>query len=175
MKHEHCHGGQFNGVSCRQQMSTATQFCEDWLELVLDVWSCEQTNISEAEIFYRIEKYKNLLGKLDVMCSTVRGLDGLLPTEEEVLQLEKVVLDAKTLWIECGFSIKGNPKCHLIFDGHLVHHFGSAADWPTKVKTGSNLTTRSGEGRRNEPGLQRTSGINNAVKSRRCDEHNISR
>jgi hypothetical protein len=31
MKHEHYHGGQFNGVSCRQQMSTATQFCKDWL------------------------------------------------------------------------------------------------------------------------------------------------
>jgi hypothetical protein len=31
MKREHYHGGQFNGVSCRQQMSTATQFCKDWL------------------------------------------------------------------------------------------------------------------------------------------------
>jgi hypothetical protein len=131
MKHEHFHGGQFNGVSCRQQMSTATQFCEDWLELVLDVWSCEQTNISEAEIFDRIEKHKNLLGKLDVMHSTVRGVGGLLPAEEEVLQLEKVVLDAKPLWIECGFNVKGNPKCHLIFDDHLVHQFrecGGLAD-----------------------------------------------
>jgi hypothetical protein len=123
MKHEHYHGGQFNGVSCRQQMSTATQFCEDWLKLVLDVWSREQTNISEAGILERIDKYKNLLGKLDVVYSTVRGVEGLLPTEAEVLQLEKVVLDAKTLWIECGFNVKGNPKCHLIFDGHLVHQF----------------------------------------------------
>jgi hypothetical protein len=123
MKHEHYHGGQFNGVSCRQQMSAATQFCEDWLELLLDVWSREQTNISEAGILERIDKYKNLLGKLDVVYSTVRGVEGLLPTEAEVLQLEKVVLDAKTLWIECGFNVKGNPKCHLIFDGHLVHQF----------------------------------------------------
>jgi flagellar hook assembly protein FlgD len=62
MKHEHYHGGQFNGVSCLQQMSTATQFCKDWLKLVLDVWSCEQTNILEAEIREQINKYKNLLG-----------------------------------------------------------------------------------------------------------------
>ncbi len=123
MKHEHYHGGQFNGVCCRQQMSTATQFCEDWLALALDVWSREQTNITEAEILERLGKYENLLGKLDVIYSTVRGVEGLLPTETEVLQLEKVVLDAKTLWIECGFNVKGNPKCHLIFDGHLVHQF----------------------------------------------------
>jgi tetratricopeptide (TPR) repeat protein len=131
MKHEHYHGGQFNGVSCRQQMSTAVQFCEDWQELTLYVWSQDQTNISEAEILQRMEKYKNLLGKLDVVYSTVRGVDGLLPTEAEVVRLAKVVLDAKTLWLDCGFNIKGNPKCHLIFDGHLVHQFrkyGGLAD-----------------------------------------------
>jgi hypothetical protein len=98
---------------------------------VLDVWSREQTDISEDQILERLEKYKNLLGKLDVIYSTVRGVDGLFPTEEEVLQLEKVVLDAKTLWTECGFNITGNPKCHLIFDGHLVYQFrkyGGLAD-----------------------------------------------
>jgi hypothetical protein len=131
MKHEHYHGGQFNGVSCRQQMSTATQFCKDWVELALDVWGREQTNISEAEILARFSKYENLLGKLDVIYSTVRGVEGLLPTEAEVLRLEKVIADAKSLWIECGFNIKGNPKCHLVFDGHLLHQFrkyGGLAD-----------------------------------------------
>jgi hypothetical protein len=54
MKHEHCHGGQFNGVSCRQQMSTATQFCSDWLELAFDVWSREQTDIAEDSESTRI-------------------------------------------------------------------------------------------------------------------------
>jgi hypothetical protein len=102
-------------------MSTATQFCSDWLELAFDVWSRKQTNVSEAEICERFGKHENLLGKLEVMCSTVRGVEGLLPTEAEVLQLEKVILDAKALWIECGFNVKGNPKCHLIFDGHLLH------------------------------------------------------
>jgi hypothetical protein len=66
-----------------------------------------------------------------VTCSTVRGVEGLLPTESEVLQFEKVILDAKALWIECGFNVKGNPKCHLTFDGHLLHQFrkhGGLAD-----------------------------------------------
>jgi hypothetical protein len=61
----------------------------------------------------------------------VRGVEGLLPTESEVLQFEKVILDAKALWIECGFNVKGNPKCHLTFDGHLLHQFrkhGGLAD-----------------------------------------------
>ena len=123
MKHEHCHGGQFNGVSCRQQMSAATQFCADWLALAFDVWSRDQTDIAEAENRERFGKHTNLLGKLDVTCSAVRGVEGLLPTEAEVLLLEKVILDAKALWIECGFNVKGNPKCHLIFDGHLLHQF----------------------------------------------------
>jgi hypothetical protein len=75
-----------NGISCQQQMSTATQFCGDWQELVLDVWNHDQTDISEAEILGRMEKYKNLLGnKLDVVYSTVRGVDGILPTEAEVV------------------------------------------------------------------------------------------
>jgi hypothetical protein len=98
MKHEHYRGGQFNGVSCQQQMSTATQFCEDWQELMLDVWNCYQTNILEAEILGRMEKYKNLLGKLDVVYSIVRGVDGLLPMETEVLHFAKVVSDAQTLY-----------------------------------------------------------------------------
>jgi hypothetical protein len=43
------------------------------------------------EILGRMEKkYKNLLGKLDMMYSTVRGVDGLLPMEAEFIQLAKV-------------------------------------------------------------------------------------
>jgi hypothetical protein len=72
------------------------------------------TSDSSTRIFWEI---------LDVVYSAVRGVDGLLPTEAEIVQLEKVVADAKTLWLDCGFNIKGNPKCHLIFDGHLVHQF----------------------------------------------------
>jgi hypothetical protein len=82
------------GISFRQQIITATQFCEDWQEIVLDVWNCNQANISETEILGRMEKDKNLLEKLEMVYSTVRGVDGLLPMEAEVIQLTKVVLDA---------------------------------------------------------------------------------
>jgi hypothetical protein len=61
---------------------------------VLDVWNHNQTNILEAEILGRMEKYKHLLGKLDVVYSTVRGVDGLLSTDAEVIQLAKVVSNA---------------------------------------------------------------------------------
>jgi hypothetical protein len=83
MKHEHYHGGQFNDVSCWQQRVTATQLCEDWQELVLNVEDQDQTNISKAEILEQLEKYMNLLGKLDAVYSSVsRGVDDLLPMEE---------------------------------------------------------------------------------------------
>jgi hypothetical protein len=70
MKHEPHHGGQFNGVSCRQQMSTATQLCLDWLELAFHSWSRKQTNISEAEIYKQFGKCENVLSKLNVTHST---------------------------------------------------------------------------------------------------------
>jgi hypothetical protein len=33
------------------------------------------------------------------------------------------VIDARNLWIKCGFNVEGNPRCHLIFCGHLGHQF----------------------------------------------------
>jgi hypothetical protein len=78
------------------------------------------------------EKYKNVLGKLDVVYSTFKGVDGLLPMEAEVHQLAKVVLDAQTLWLNCSFNINENLKCHLIFYGHLVHQFWKYGGLPNK-------------------------------------------
>jgi hypothetical protein len=41
------------------------------------------------------------------MCSTVRGVEGVLPAEAEVLQLEKVILDAKALWMSADSTSRG--------------------------------------------------------------------
>jgi hypothetical protein len=69
---------------------------------VLDIWNHNQTNVLEAEILGRMEKYKNLLGKLDVVySSTVKCVDGLLPAEAEVLQLAQVVSESEVPFDFC--------------------------------------------------------------------------
>jgi hypothetical protein len=72
-----------------------------------------------------------LLGKLDVIFSMVCGVDLLLPTPEEIETLKTVIEAARVLWLQCGFNIDGNPKAHLMFDGHLLAQFikhGGLAD-----------------------------------------------
>ena len=79
----------------------------------------------------RMQQYRDLLGKLDVIFSIVRGVDFLLPTPEEIETLRTVIEAARLLWLACGFNIEGNPKAHLMFDGHMLAQFikhGGLAD-----------------------------------------------
>jgi len=65
-------------------------------------------------------KFAALLGLLDAMWSTVRGVDaGMLPTAEEIDFLDKSTQRAKTLWIDLTLTTT-QPKWHLTFDGHLL-------------------------------------------------------
>ena len=81
----------------------------------------------EAEILERFGKLKNLLGKLDVMHCTIRGRywERSPPCwdRDSTLAWESHFEGESSLDSECGFNIKGNPKCHLAFDSHLLHQF----------------------------------------------------
>jgi hypothetical protein len=131
MEREAYHGGDFNGVDCRRLMANAIRFYELWLELVLETHDPTQTTVTVDELRQRMQQYRDLLGKLDVIFSMVRGVDFLLPTPEEIQTLETVIEAARVLWLQCGFNIEGNPKAHLFFDGHLLEQFikhGGLAD-----------------------------------------------
>ncbi len=68
---------------------------------------------------------------MDVIWSSVRGIDaGLLPTNEQIEQLDKALKATKKLWIEIGIGTL-QPKWDLTFDGHLLHQvrtYGGIAD-----------------------------------------------
>jgi hypothetical protein len=128
---EACHGGDFNGVDCRRLMATANRFCDLWLELIPETHDPIQSTVAVDKLRERMEQCQNLLGKLGVMFSMVLGVDFLLPTPEEIETLKTVIEAARVLWLRCGFNIDGNPKAHLMFDGHLLAQFikhGGPAD-----------------------------------------------
>ena len=88
-------------------------------------------SISEEEVISTCGKYCRLLGLLDVIWSTVRGLDsGLLPTPEQRESLASALDEATALWLVMDLSTM-QSKWHLTFDGHLLHQFtnyGGLAD-----------------------------------------------
>jgi hypothetical protein len=77
------------------------------------------------------QNYSRLLGLLDAIWSTVRGIDaGVLPTDAQKITLQSVLLQAKELWLNMKLSTL-QPKWHLTFDGHLLEQFnkyGGLAD-----------------------------------------------
>ena len=63
--------------------------------------------------------------------SSVRGIDGILPTDEFLEKLEGDISLARQAWLGAGLNIKFHPKAHLTFDGHLfdqVTRFDGLAD-----------------------------------------------
>jgi hypothetical protein len=131
LEREAYHGGDFNGVDCRRLMAKAKKFYDLWLALVLDTHDPMQSTVSVDELKHRMGQYRDLLGKLDVVFSMVRGVDFLLPNPEAIQTLKTVIEGARVLWLQCGFNIEGNPKAHLMFDGHMLAQFvkhGGLAD-----------------------------------------------
>jgi hypothetical protein len=134
VKREHYHGGKFNGVNCIRIMSNSTSIvlgtdgAHGFLQLCLQN---KTVAVASETVQSTCEQYCRLLGLLDAIWSTVRGLDaGLLPTEAQQLQLQQALLEAKELWISMRLSTL-QPKWHLTFDGHLLEQFkkfGGLAD-----------------------------------------------
>ena len=132
---EHYHGGKFNGVNCIRIMDKcellfvgdADSGIAGFAQKLIAVKSDDQT---EASILAKCTDYAKLLGLLDVIWSSVRGVRGLLPTDEDVNALDHALSTAKALWLELGLTTL-QPKWHLTFDGHLLYQFkafGGIAD-----------------------------------------------
>jgi hypothetical protein len=67
-------------------MAKANQFYDLWKALVLETHDPMQSTVSVEELEQRMGQYRDLLGKLDVVFSMVRGVDFLLPTSAYQLQ-----------------------------------------------------------------------------------------
>ena len=126
VKREHYHGGKFNGVNCIRIMDK----CKDlflgnngtpgFLQKCL-LSKCD--TIPEVMVELKCKEYCRLLGLLDAIWSTVRGLhSGLLPDDNQTQSLADALEEAKALWLQMGLSTL-QPKWHLTFDGHLLDQF----------------------------------------------------
>ena len=82
----------------------------------------KSADVTEEYITEHCNKFCWLLGLLDAIWSLVRGIDGLLPTEEQKEKLKKAIAAGKALWIDMKLSTQ-QPKWHLTFDGHLLDQF----------------------------------------------------
>ena len=112
----------FQWVDCRRLMANASRFHDLWPDLILETHDPTQSTVTPEELRERMERHRDLLGKLDVVFSMglVRGVDFLPPTPEEIKTLKMLIEEAQISWLQCGFNIEGNPKAHLMFDGHLL-------------------------------------------------------
>ena len=89
------------------------------------------TTILENDVATKCNNSCSLMGLLDAIWSSVRGLDtGLLPTDEQTESLADALKKGKALWLRMGLSTR-QPKWHLTDDGHLLDQFtkfGGLAD-----------------------------------------------
>jgi hypothetical protein len=134
VKREHYHGGKFNGVNCIRIMEKSRELVLGTDDSPGFLQQCLLSKIATAtEEFVQTtcNNYSRLLGLLDAIWSTVRGLSGgLLPTNEQKMGLQVSLEQAKALWLAMDLSTL-QPKWHLTFDGHLLHQFnkfGGLAD-----------------------------------------------
>ena len=77
-------------------------------------------NVSEEEILGKSRMYSELLNTLDSIWSNVCSIHtGLLPTDDDLKNLELLLIVGKRQWFDLGISTS-QPKWHLTFDGLLL-------------------------------------------------------
>ena len=116
-KKEHCHGGKCNGVNCVRIVDKAQVL---FAEFAATTKQKKVATVSDDEIDAKCSTFSKLLALLDVIWSSVRGIEaGLLPTTAQSEELRSVVSNTKQLWLSMGMGAM-QPKWHMTFDGHLV-------------------------------------------------------
>jgi hypothetical protein len=128
---EHYHGGTIDGGSCRALMKNCKALFIDITAHVESTFSEQACEKPFPIIRAHISKFEHALAMQDVIWSSVRGIDGMLPTSAFLSQLESDILKGRKAWLDAGLNIAGHPKAHLTFDGHLldqIKRFGGLAD-----------------------------------------------
>jgi len=128
IKKEHYHGGKYNGVNCIRIMEKSEALFNGFADAIKGK---KIATVTDEDITLKCDKFARLLSLMDVIWSNVRGIDaGLLPTENQIAQLETALNRAKAMWLEMNIKTL-QPKWHLTFDGHLLHQvrtYGGIAD-----------------------------------------------
>ena len=128
IKKEHYHGGKYNGVNCIRIMEKAETLFNEFGHAIKQK---KEPTVSDDTVDLKCAQFARLMGLLDAIWSSVRGIDaGLLPTDTQVQHLRRATSEGKSLWLEMGLTTL-QPKWHLTFDGHLLHQvitYGGIAD-----------------------------------------------
>jgi hypothetical protein len=135
----------------------------------------KETAVPDAYINSLFVQYCRLLGILDAIWSSVRGIEsGLLPTQEQLNSLQNSLQEGKALWLRLNLSTL-QPKWHLTFDGHLFHQvttFGGLADKSDDIEKGhQTLKAQREQFRRIRSYEQRETCIRREM--RRCRSHEV--
>jgi len=118
IKKEHHHGGKYNGVNCIRIMEKSEDMFK---QFATETKQRKIPTLNDVDIDSKCQQCARMMGLMDVMWSSVRGIDaGLLPTDDQVARLRKALSEGKTLWIQMKISTR-QPKWHMTFDGHLLH------------------------------------------------------
>ena len=118
IKKEHCHGGKHNGVNCIRIMDKAVEL---WAAFASAIKQKKIPTVTDNEIDNKCQQHAQMLGYLDAIWFSVRGIDaGLLPTEDQIQHLRKAIADCKAMWNLMALGTR-QPKWHMTFDGHLLH------------------------------------------------------
>mmetsp|Transcript_94090 Transcript_94090/g.271957 ORF Transcript_94090/g.271957 Transcript_94090/m.271957 type:complete len:521 (-) Transcript_94090:182-1744(-) len=121
------HGGKLNGVKSIRLTNASEPIMDEVIALLK---AQKRQEVTDDEIEATFKKYCSLLGNQEALWSAVRGLEGLLPTQDHVEKLRRIAAHGKMVWQELGLSVQ-QPKWHLTFDWHLLHvvqRFGGLAD-----------------------------------------------
>jgi hypothetical protein len=111
------HGGKYNGVMCIKIMNNSDKIIESASQALVDLKS---DNLPEGEILRKSRMYSELLNTLDSIWSNVCSIKtGLLPTDDDLKNLELLLIVGKRQWLGLGISTS-QPKWHLTFDGLLL-------------------------------------------------------
>ena len=106
---EHYHGGSFDGGSCRAMMAYAKELLGLTMDLLVSKHHKPSTCKPIEDLRKEMKEYERALGLLDVVWSSVRGIDGLLPSDEFLTSLEANIEKARVAWLALGSIIDGNP------------------------------------------------------------------
>ena len=133
IKKEHYHGGKHNGVNCIRIMERSEQLFSEFADAIK---ARKIETVTEALVEEKCSEFARLFGLLDVVWSSVRGIDGgLLPTNDQIETLRKALLESKRMWLSMGIGTM-QPKWHMTFDGHLLYQvikYGGIADKSDKT------------------------------------------
>ena len=85
------------------------QKAKEWSEKMMThgIYNSEQSRLTKHQVEAEIAKFGMMLGMFDSIFAQVRGVEaGLLPTEDQIVLLEKTIEQTRVLWIS-GFRVGG--------------------------------------------------------------------